>query len=107
MPDQATDAFLPTLQFIPADCFAANEMLEKLNNVALSNDDIDLEDRNSNIVTFFSDSMDLNTTDLTNTNLDEDYLILMKIILLMLFLIHLLLGEIHLNKVKHVKKIEV
>ena len=105
MPDQATDAFLPTLQFIPADWFATNEMLEKLNNVALSNDDIDLEDRNSNIVTFFSDSMDLNTTDLTTINLDEDYLIL--IILLMLFLIHLLLGVIHLNNVKHVKKIEV
>lgn len=105
MPDQATDAFLPTLQFIPADWFATNEMLEKLNNVALSNDDIDLEDRNSDIVTFFSDSMDLNTTDLTTINLDEDYLIL--IILLMLFLIHLLLGVIHLNNVKHVKKIEV
>ena len=105
MPDQATDAFLPTLEFIPADWFATNEMLEKLNNVALSNDDIDLEDRNSDIVTFFSDSMDLNTTDLTTINLDEDYLIL--IILLMLFLIHLLLGVIHLNNVKHVKKIEV
>lgn len=105
MPDQATDAFLPTLQFIPADWFATNEMLEKLNNVALSNDDIDLEDRNSDIVTFFSDSMELNTTDLTTINLDEDYLIL--IILLMLFLIHLLLGVIHLNNVKHVKKIEV
>ena len=105
MPDQATDAFLPTLQFIPPDWFATNEMLEKLNNVALSNDDIDLEDRNSDIVTFFSDSMDLNTTDLTTINLDEDYLIL--IILLMLFLIHLLLGVIHLNNVKHVKKIEV
>lgn len=105
MPDQATDAFLSTLQFIPADWFATNEMLEKLNNVALSNDDIDLEDRNSDIVTFFSDSMDLNTTDLTTINLDEDYLIL--IILLMLFLIHLLLGVIHLNNVKHVKKIEV
>ena len=105
MPDQATDAFLPTLQFIPADWFATNEMLEKLNNVALSNDDIDLEDRKSDIVTFFSDSMDLNTTDLTTINLDEDYLIL--IILLMLFLRHLLLGVIHLNNVKHVKKIEV
>lgn len=105
MPDQATDAFLPTLQFIPADWFATNEMLEKLNNAALSNDDIDLEDRNSDIVTFFSDSMDLNTTDLTTINLDEDYLIL--IILLMLFLIHLLLGVIHLNNVKHVKKTEV
>ena len=105
MPDQATDAFLPTLQFIPADWFATNEMLEELNNAALSNDDIDLEDRNSDIVTFFSDSMDLNTTDLTTINLDEDYLIL--IILLMLFLIHLLLGVIHLNNVKHVKKIEV
>ena len=105
MPDQAIDAFLPILQFIPADWFATNEMLKKLNNVALSNDDIDLEDRNSDIVTFFSDSMDLNTTDLTTINLDEDYLIL--IILLMLFLIHLLLGVIHLNNVKHVKKIEV
>ena len=56
MPDQATDAFLPTLQFIPADWFATNEMLENLNNAALSNDDIDLEDRNSDIVTFFSDN---------------------------------------------------
>ena len=107
MPDQAIDAFLPILQFIPADWFATNEMLKKLNNVALSNDDIDLEDRKSDIVTFFSDSMDLTTTDLTNINLDENYLILMKIILLMLFLIHLLLGVIHLNNVKHVKKIEV
>ena len=46
-------------------------MLEKLDNVAFSNDDIDLDDRDSDIVTSLNDSMELNTIDLDNINLNE------------------------------------
>ena len=46
-------------------------MLEKLDNVAFSNDDIDLDDRDSDIVTSLNDSMELNTVDLDNINLNE------------------------------------
>ena len=72
MSDHAADTFLQTLQFVPVDRFVTNEMLEKLDNVAFANNDIDLDDRDFDTVTFFSDSMDLSTIDLNNINLDED-----------------------------------
>ena len=47
-------------------------MFEKLDNFVLSNDNIDLDDTKSGIVTFFSDDLILVTKDLNNINLDGD-----------------------------------
>ena len=46
-------------------------MLENLDNVLFSNDEIDLDDIDSDIVTFFSDGMGLVTIDLNNISLDD------------------------------------
>ena len=46
-------------------------MLENLDNVVFSNDEIDLDDIDSDIVTFFSDGMGLVTIDLNNISLDD------------------------------------
>ena len=46
MYDKAVDAFLPTLKFVPLS-FITNKMLEKLDNVAFSNDNIDLDNIDS------------------------------------------------------------
>ena len=71
MRDKAVDANLPTLKFVP-DWFVTNKILEKLDDVAVCNDDIDLVDIDSRIVKFFSDDMGLLTKDLNNINLDDD-----------------------------------
>ena len=47
-------------------------MLEKL-DVLFSNDYVDLNDIESDIVTFFNDDMELVTTDLNNISHDYDY----------------------------------
>ena len=47
-------------------------MLEKLDVVICANDYVDLDDIESDIVTFFSDGMGLNTIDLNNINLNAD-----------------------------------
>ena len=47
-------------------------MFEKLDNFVLPNDNIDLDDTKSGIVTFFSDDLILVTKDLNNINLDGD-----------------------------------
>ena len=70
MSDKAADAFLPTLNSI-ADWFVTNKRLEKLDNAVFFNYDIDFDDKDSDIVTFFSDDLDLNTIDLNNINFDE------------------------------------
>ena len=69
MCDKPADTCLPILKFVP-DWSVANKMLEKLDNVIFSNDDINLDDIDSDIVTFFSDNMGLVTIDLNNINLD-------------------------------------
>ena len=46
-------------------------MLENLDNVVFSNDEIDLDDIDSDIVTFFIDGMGLVTIDLNNSSLDD------------------------------------
>ena len=66
MSDKADAAFLPTLTF-GLDWFFWNETLEKL-----SNDDIDLDDMNSDIAKFFCDARGLDTINLSNTNPDDD-----------------------------------
>ena len=48
-------------------------MLKKLNKIVFSNDDIDLDGKNSDIATFFFDGMSLVTIGLSITNLDDGY----------------------------------
>ena len=47
-------------------------MLEKLDNVVFSNDDIDVEVIESDTIAFFSNDMGLNAIVLNNINLDDD-----------------------------------
>ena len=47
-------------------------MLEMLDNFLFSNDDIDHDYINSDIVTLFSDDIEINITDLDNNNPDDD-----------------------------------
>ena len=69
--DKVVDICLPTLNFLP-DCFVTNEMLEKLDNIAFSIDDIDLNDADCDNVTLFSNDIGLVTIDLNNINIDDD-----------------------------------
>ena len=71
MCDKAVDACLSALKFVP-DWFVTSKMLEILDNVVLSNDDIDLDYTDSDVVTFCSDGMDINTIDLNNITLDNN-----------------------------------
>ena len=48
-------------------------MLEMINNIVFSNDNKDFGYIGTDIVTFFSDGVEINTIDLTDINLD-DYL---------------------------------
>ena len=72
MCDEAIDAFLQALKFVP-DWFVTNEMLQKLDNV-FSNDDMDLDD-----IDFFSDGVSIVTIDFNNINLD-DFILIKKIL---------------------------
>ena len=47
------------------------KMLKKLDNIVFSTDDKDLDDIDSDILTFLSDGTDLVTIDLKNINLDD------------------------------------
>ena len=60
--NKAVAACLSALKFVH-NWFVTNEVLEKLDNVVFSNDDIYLDDIDSDIVTFFSDGMGLVTID--------------------------------------------
>ena len=71
MCDKAVNVCLPALKFV-SNWFVPNKMLKKSDNVIFSNDDMSLDDIDSNIVTFFSDSIGLNTIDLNNVILDDD-----------------------------------
>ena len=78
-------------------------MLKKLDNIVFSTDYIDLKDIESDIVTFLSDGIGLDTIDLNNINLDddnfdEDYSTDIA-------LLDLLLDVIDWNIIKHVKNI--
>ena len=54
------------------DWFVKGRILETLDYVVFSNDEVDLDDIYSYIVTFFFDDMGLNTIHLDNINLDDD-----------------------------------
>ena len=49
-----------------------DKMFKKLNDVTFSNDDIQLDDIDSDLVIFFSDDIRLITTDLNNINFDDN-----------------------------------
>ena len=49
-----------------------DKMFKKFNDVAFSNDDIQLDDIDSELVIFFSDDIGLITTDLNNINFDDN-----------------------------------
>ena len=65
------DSYLLALKFVP-DWFATSKASEKLNNAVFPNDDIILDDTDSDIVTFFINDIDLNSINLNNVNLDDD-----------------------------------
>ena len=77
-------------------------MFEKLDYVAFSNNAIDLDDKDSDIVTFFTDDTDHNTINLININLDgdnrddDDTESIINV--------RLWVGVIYINNVRHVKK---
>ena len=71
MCDKAGVACLSELKFVPG-WLVTSKMLEILDNAAFSNDDIDFNYIDDDIVTFFSDNMDINTIDLNNSNLDDN-----------------------------------
>ena len=58
-------------KFVP-DWFVTNKLLEKIDDLALSNNDIDLEVINSDIATVLSDTRRLFIIDLTHINLDDN-----------------------------------
>ena len=59
--DKGVDAFLLTLKFVFLS-FVTNKMLEIFDDVVVfSNDDVDLNDIYSDIVTLFSDGTGINT----------------------------------------------
>ena len=71
MYDKGVNAFLSALNFF-LDWLALSKMLDIINNVVFPNDDIDLDYINSDVVTFFSDNIDITTIDLENISLNDD-----------------------------------
>ena len=70
--NKAADYFLPALKSLRDWLdMKKKKMLEKL-DVLLSNDYVDLNDIDSDIVAFFNDDMELVTTDLNNISHDYD-----------------------------------
>ena len=58
-------------KFVP-DWFVTNKLLEKIDDLVLSNNDIDLEVINSDIATVLSDTRRPFIIDLTHINLDDN-----------------------------------
>ena len=56
---------------ICSDWLVKSKMLEILNDALFSNDDIDLDYIDSDIITFFIDGNAINTIDPNNINLDD------------------------------------
>ena len=71
MCDKAVDFYLLALKGVP-DCFVISEFIEKLDDAVFSNDDLVFGDINSDIVTFFSNDIGLNSLNLnSNINLND------------------------------------
>ena len=71
MCDKAADSCLPKKKIVP-DWFTKSKMIEKLDNTVISNDDIVFGDIDSDIVTFFSNDIGLNSVNLNKITLDDD-----------------------------------
>ena len=65
MCEKAADACLPVLKLVP-DWLTLSKMLE------ISNDDIQLDCIDYDIVTILGDDMDIDITNLNNNNLDDN-----------------------------------
>ena len=78
MCDKAVEGCLSALKFV-ADWFVSSKILEILGNVLFSNYDVDFDHIGSDIVTFFSDDMDINIIDLNNINLDGMMMMILKL----------------------------
>ena len=79
MCDKATDGFLSALIFVP-DWLVKSQIPEILNEAVFSNDDMNLDYIDSDIIAFFSDHMGNNTIDLSLIILD----LMMKIFIMVL-----------------------
>ena len=75
----------------------------KLDDVWFSRDDIVFVNEDSDIVSFFSDDLDLNTIYVNNINLDDD--ILVNMILKLLLMLDWWLGVTNVKNARHVKNI--
>ena len=69
--DKAVDSYLPTLKFV-SDWFVTSKMVQKLDNAVFSNDNLVIGDIDSDIITFFSNYINLNSINLSNINLDDN-----------------------------------
>ena len=70
MCDKAVDSYLLALRFV-LDWFAKSKMIDKIDNVVFSNDGIVFGNIDSDIVTFFSNYVGLNSINRNNNNLDD------------------------------------
>ena len=68
---KAVDSYLLASKFV-FDWFVTSEIIEKLDNAVVSNGDIVLGGIDSDIVTFFSNDIGLNSVIMNNINLDDD-----------------------------------
>ena len=59
------------IEFAP-DWLVTNKMLEIIDNFVFFNDNIDLDCIDSDVVTFLSNDIDLNTMDFNNINLNDN-----------------------------------
>ena len=69
--EKAIYSYLLALIFVPG-WFVTSKLIEKLGNAVFSNDEIVFGDVDSDIVTFFSNNIGLNSLNLNNNNLDDD-----------------------------------
>ena len=68
---KAVDSYLLASKLV-FDWFCTSEMIEKLDNTVVSNDDIVLTGTDSDVVTFFNNDIGLDSIILNNINLDDD-----------------------------------
>ena len=100
MCDKAVDNALPVSKLVP-DWFVTNRTFENVDNVVFSNDVTDLDDIDSDAVTFFSDGVILLLQ--TFITLALMMIILIKVNLLILFLLDVLLDKVNLDNMRYVK----
>ena len=68
---KAIDSYLPPFKLI-SDLFVTNKMVEKLDNAVFFNNDIVFGEIDSDIATFYSTDIGLNSINFNNVNCDDD-----------------------------------